>query len=618
MPDYCRPEAAGDDAANPRASSLELTRFETMRLPTLLERAVKPVGAPLAGGGIEGGALEPHAGPVRAYAPHIRDAALRAAARATKAATVRADGGATATTYGRKLGSEPGGGEPGGGGASCATAHRPATTRRFYIERCLVRDVRRAPSSADRPLDCASQSATVCARPPLPCATRTWCRASSVARRGAQSQPPRPPLPTAAASARSTTATGEDGFEPCFEKVYAYGGDWMLTLPPLRKMADRVRPTFLRRSDYVGGATRRSIPLRPGDKPGAASAASGAVGDRAGSIAGGPAAGSSSPPPAEAKRRLIGARAYVHAGEEDDGCVCWVSSAGCLTPLHYDLDDGLLAQVLGEKRVWLFDWGARDALCLRGDHEQRQHGSGPQAVGLNNWERQSFAELHGARSAAFASACEATRWVADLRPGDLLYIPSGWFHEVHARTPSFSLGWRFSLAVDDDDEPALRRTLAERRVSVGPHHAQTLATLSKLVHVLYKQGRLAEAEPLQRELLRAHEVEHGAANELALSEKANLALCRGRQGEVGEATALLRQALSGMRTTPGGDSNSRTYAMAANLAELLEVQGQYAEAERLYREALAGRRKTLGDRHPATLQLTEALTSLRHRMPTHV
>jgi hypothetical protein len=33
-------------------------------------------------------------------------------------------------------------------------------------------------------------------------------------------------------------------------------------------------------------------------------------------------------------------------GEAAAAEVVWVSSAGCLTPLHYDCTDGLLAQVL--------------------------------------------------------------------------------------------------------------------------------------------------------------------------------------------------------------------------------------------------------------------------------
>ena len=53
--------------------------------------------------------------------------------------------------------------------------------------------------------------------------------------------------------------------------------------------------------------------------------------------------------------------------------------------------------MLGEKRVWLYPWEARPALHLRGDQ-----GGAKREVGINNWERQSCAELHGARAQADA------------------------------------------------------------------------------------------------------------------------------------------------------------------------------------------------------------------------
>jgi hypothetical protein len=48
--------------------------------------------------------------------------------------------------------------------------------------------------------------------------------------------------------------------------------------------------------------------------------------------------------------------------------------------------------------------------------------------------------------------------VAELAPGDCLYIPSLWLHEVHSLTPSFSLGWRVAMR----DDATGRRT--ERNV----------------------------------------------------------------------------------------------------------------------------------------------------------
>ena len=56
--------------------------------------------------------------------------------------------------------------------------------------------------------------------------------------------------------------------------------------------------------------------------------------------------------------------------------------------------------------------------------------------------------LHGAAAAA-AWPDLGDRRVADLGPGDALFLPSNWLHEVHARSPSVSLGWR--VAATDGD-----------------------------------------------------------------------------------------------------------------------------------------------------------------------
>ena len=175
-----------------------------------------------------------------------------------------------------------------------------------------------------------------------------------------------------------------------FEALYAYGKSWMLQQPALRVRAAAARPAFLTDADVLG---------------------------------------------------------------EGDGCVCWVGSAGCLTPLHYDMTDGLLAQVIGTKRVWLFSPEAAESLHFRSSRRP----------GLDNWERQSGASLHGAAAARFPSMQRARRYVAELSPGELLYIPSDWAHEVHTCSPSFSLGWRVAVnrASGPEEEGAgapLRRT----------------------------------------------------------------------------------------------------------------------------------------------------------------
>ena len=102
-----------------------------------------------------------------------------------------------------------------------------------------------------------------------------------------------------------------------FEKVYSYGKCWMLADAGLRAQAQAAWPDFLDTAD---------LHIDEGDAAG-----------------GEPRTGS-------------------HGAS---GQVCWVSSAGCLTPLHYDMSDGLLGQVLGHKRVWLFPPTDADRCYLR-------------------------------------------------------------------------------------------------------------------------------------------------------------------------------------------------------------------------------------------------------------
>lgn len=165
-----------------------------------------------------------------------------------------------------------------------------------------------------------------------------------------------------------------------FERLYAYGKGWLLQDETLRGRASDVRPRFMSDADVVH--------------------------DEA--FVGGPGTG---------------------------GGFCWVSSAGCLTPLHYDLSDGMLAQLIGTKRVWLVPPEEMDQAELRSSNRP----------GDNNWQRQSQGDLHCPPSDAGPALRPARRLVAELRPGDCLYIPSNWLHEVHTRTPSFSLGWRVAF-----------------------------------------------------------------------------------------------------------------------------------------------------------------------------
>ena len=349
-------------------------------------------------------------------------------------------------------------------------------------------------------------------------------------------------------------------------KLYSYGQQWMLQQHPwLRALARDARPSFLDEADFGKAAEAER-----GAESGAAA----------------------------------GEEEKDDAGEEekDDGCVCWISSAGCLTPLHYDLNDGLLVQMSGHKTIWLYEWADRAKLSLRCTMRE---------PGINNWERQSAAELHGAFGReAFPAVQAATRWTAELGQGECLFLPAGWLHEVHSRTASFSLGWRFVL--EERDEQALRAAVAKHRAGGGGTHPDTLAALQALGRLLQQQKRPDEAADAFEEALAGLEATRGDGHPETLAALSNLALARGFEGRLAESEELLTTALSGLRAVYGVQHHHTQLAME-NLAQLLRMRGgreANAAAAALLRELVEARAATLGKGHPATARATQLLAEL--------
>ena len=249
-----------------------------------------------------------------------------------------------------------------------------------------------------------------------------------------------------------------------YEKIYSYGKGWMLADEEVRRKARAAWPTFMEEADLVADESGH------------------------GSISGG------------------GREHLTTSGTSTElsSSVCWVGTAGCLTPLHYDCSDGLLAQVLGEKRVWLFPPEDMDHCYLRSSARP----------GIDNWARQSQASLHGAPAGDWPLLKKARRIVADLRPGDCLYIPSDWLHEVHSRTASFSLGWRIAM------------------VKSGPGGGRTERTASQKIERMasaVKSGKMSIAESLSE----------------ALSDPSMLAMMNQMMGADGGASAMAKMMAGG-------------------------------------------------------------------------
>lgn len=111
----------------------------------------------------------------------------------------------------------------------------------------------------------------------------------------------------------------------------------------------------------------------------------------------------------------------------------WIGPKGTVTPLHRDDSDNLFAQVWGEK---LFIFAApHERQRLSAWTTYRQGGLEGSEV---NAESPDYQEYPEARQVRFVT----TR----VGPGDLLFIPDGWFHYVRSLSMSLSVNfWTTSV-----------------------------------------------------------------------------------------------------------------------------------------------------------------------------
>jgi len=102
----------------------------------------------------------------------------------------------------------------------------------------------------------------------------------------------------------------------------------------------------------------------------------------------------------------------------------WVGGQGSWSPLHFDMADNLMCQVLGTRRVWLYEPGqSRDlypvfATGALDNPDVPAHFSMIGDVRAADTGR--FARFAGVQPAA----------AVDLEPGQMLYVPPYWWHHV--------------------------------------------------------------------------------------------------------------------------------------------------------------------------------------------
>lgn len=101
----------------------------------------------------------------------------------------------------------------------------------------------------------------------------------------------------------------------------------------------------------------------------------------------------------------------------------WIGPAGTVTPLHSDFDDNIFAQVWGTKRIFLAPPHHDEFLYTR-EANPVLFGS-PVDPETPDFDRYPLAR-------------QATMIEVIVQPGDMLYVPAGWYHQVRALTFSLS------------------------------------------------------------------------------------------------------------------------------------------------------------------------------------
>lgn len=106
----------------------------------------------------------------------------------------------------------------------------------------------------------------------------------------------------------------------------------------------------------------------------------------------------------------------------------WFAATGHLTPLHYDIYDNFLNQIIGRKKVTLFSPSDKKYLYSPSDGDTRNEAM----VNLFEPDYERFPNFRQATPIEFI-----------LEPGDTLYQPAGWFHQVESLDVTVSVNFFF-------------------------------------------------------------------------------------------------------------------------------------------------------------------------------
>ena len=165
---------------------------------------------------------------------------------------------------------------------------------------------------------------------------------------------------------------------------------------------------------------------------------------------------------------------------------------------------------------------------------------------------------------------------------------------------------RFEQGRLTEAETLQREVYEVHKQGLGPEHAYTLLAGGNLATFLMCQNKFAEAEQMLRELHEAQERVFGVEHPNTLTTISNLANCLANQGKNEDAEKMLRDVFEG-KTRILGEENPDTLIAETNLAHFFLKQGHKAKAEQMLRKALAVQKRVLGPTHPNTLTTADHL-----------
>ena len=107
----------------------------------------------------------------------------------------------------------------------------------------------------------------------------------------------------------------------------------------------------------------------------------------------------------------------------------WIGPKGTITPWHHDLTNNLLLQIAGTKRV-----------LLAASHD----------IALMKNSRHCFSDWGGEKLTPGPATTECPAILSvDITPGDILFIPVGWWH--HVESLDVTIGMSFTNFATDND-----------------------------------------------------------------------------------------------------------------------------------------------------------------------